>query len=1588
MPRKRGRPPKSDKRQPEKEPKNKKQPKRKKKKPQEEEEEKEEKEVWWTLREILKEKFDKRELYYLVDWDDSPSGESYPPSWVKGEDVSEDALQEWEEQKRLKQELQKKQRQELRENQLEQKRQLQQLRENQLEQDRRQQELQNLNSGASPVKPAEESDTEESQDPRPVTWKRKRCTDASTLTRPRSDSFDHDDRPSKKTRSEPEVAPSEEPVPSIISTSSADIEPSSPLSLDSDDFARLQGQRIAIELSKRDEFDTSEYHSIGNSQGSSHKVSELEEEDQRATIASHLSQNTIPDSQDLSGHRWDRAQLEGQAVTQTVDHQVVAESPDGGTDWVSQAPCKIVQPHDAGNYSQVQNPREFGSSPHIHLSRGDEHLGDLSPDSDQELPDASNLHDDQAFEEGYNTAFDQPQSLRDIEDEEDDHTNKSPAYTGNPQSHQVSQDEEELPDADSPHNSQDLPDVENAERIQHIQEVFTEVDEALDSQAPEDHLDPQADEEFQSDRSHPGDQDSHDKPITPGICSSVNETSTRHDNDPDPDVVQPLKSSLPSKATKLRDQDTSSNPTPTNSLVIPDSQGLSLLSAGSQPNIDQVQVSIQQPQITPFQSQVEAVPDSVAVDSGHPESDSRESQAAQIVSQLSDPLAEKITTNNDTESDNRLEETPSHRNKDSGSAFQFQNIPPDQEASRSEDSAEKAAPSPEQPTEYSRSLTTRPVQPIPQIAPEQPSQSSNSAAAVPAMDEPSAPEPQSSAVDELKALFDFGNASLLTQVDEATGDDQPSPSSEPPKDREPITTTSLDRTSAPPELLVSSPELQMHTQPVYSVEPWKAELLESTTSAPPPSISPASIMANPHQSAVDAMREIVNMSFGDSGGSITRPLIAQDSEEMMPPGTISPAAISRSVGPVESTHTLTLSNQGAMPSGQSITMGQIPDEQEYDASSQSSHQDGSASRHLVTLPMQASRRPYYDAILKDHKRDVQEFSMAFTVEIYQEPEDALVTKIDSLFNRLLNICDYPQDVIGTSLEELPASDLAKYCCDANAKMSFLFELMSGLGEKELGSLIVARTPELLRLIFALTEATGIECSAESIGKQSTYPSVTRITLALATEEFDPFKFDVVIGYDHAFNDSPVARQLSTGNVRKPPLVLLLVTTHSIEHIGTRILDNMSTLERKNALLSGIVNARRYLEDPERGYVEPHQVAEVFASYLNGFTDAVGWEPQAIPDDVLDVFDKSQPLSQLMETDSTQGNGLKRKHDDQDDEEDDSKRIRVLPQNLPVDSNDPPLTLPMRKLLESVRLEGEGEKPGASKIRIHLSDLGALVDEYKRQVASAKELEDEYKNTITRLEKENKDYLRTTNKVSESFRRALQDRTTFEKDKQKAEAAATSAAEAARKEIEKLQTQIGELESTNKRLTEASEVSQMENMLKDSQSQIVLLQKRLENAQRDIGFMQERYQDVDAQASKLAADNKQLMKEYDETRLKASENLLRIHEIQRDETKQELLSENQQLKTQLDHLLQQLGAANDEVQRLRNGRPQTRQASVPRSPRIPMMSPRTNRATFGGSASRGTSPAAVPGYEGAAGPPGVQFMGQQPGNGRWGSHLRD
>ncbi|KAG6034507.1 hypothetical protein E4U40_003792 [Claviceps sp. LM458 group G5] len=759
-------------------------------------------------------------------------------------------------------------------------------------------------------------------------------------------------------------------------------------------------------------------------------------------------------------------------------------------------------------------------------------------------------------------------------------------------------------------------------------------------------------------------------------------------------------------------------------------------------------------------------------------------------------------------------------------------------------------------------------------------------------------------------------------------------------------------------------------------------------------------------SAVQSLQGMVDMIFRRPDLPVSDPILP-DATQHEGPSTVSLADISNSQKLTSSLLTqeelssvgLPRSEYHSSAAAASVHMSSLEpddesddesdDDDDDDDSDSSSSQEAIALKHTVTIPFQASIRPLYDDTLLEYKKEIQQYGNVFSSEEYIEPDEALVRKIDQVLDGLRNLCDYPPDVIGSAIETLPSNQLIKYCCDGNGKFNFLFELLQGL-TKDTRILIVARSVELLKLLYRLAEALGIECICGDLGssfKPETGISISRITLILPERDVDEDDFDLVIGYDYSFGSSVVGLRLEPEIPgARSPMVLTLVTTHSIEHIDLHVPGDLTLLERKNALVSGIVRARQLVKDPDRGCPEPYEVASLFVEYLNGLAEDVIWEPIPLPEDILDIYLHSQSRSQIPATDAPEVLDIvrKRKLDDQDDSDNDgAKRPRISFSKQPtVGADNAPVPDDVRALLDSVKpksMDSTAATPLTGVVSVPVAVLQALaeqVSELRRQVDTA-DTNTPYKNLISALDARIKEYERTSAKIYSSHRAALEDRATFERQAQKAEAALQTTKDATQKLTEKSQKKIADLEATVTRLTagpDASKetpLSKTQKLLQEAQEKAQTLEKRLEIALKDADYARSLYQDVTATSGALRGENASLKEQVTDLARKTEDTLGKVHAIQADTAIKHHLVQISDLKSQLRERDLELEHTKDELRLLKRARRETRQVSVPRSPRLGMMSPRTGRVSHGGagegaSASRGGSPA----------------------NARWKNHLRD
>lgn len=263
----------------------------------------------------------------------------------------------------------------------------------------------------------------------------------------------------------------------------------------------------------------------------------------------------------------------------------------------------------------------------------------------------------------------------------------------------------------------------------------------------------------------------------------------------------------------------------------------------------------------------------------------------------------------------------------------------------------------------------------------------------------------------------------------------------------------------------------------------------------------------------------------------------------------------------------------------------------------------------------------------------------------------------------------------------------------------------------------------------------------------------------------------------------------------------------------------------------------------------------------------------------------------------------------------------------------------------------------------------------------------------------KEFERTTDQTYEALRAAVEERHRFEAEKAATESKLAKEVEARKKDGEKASKRITELEADVSRLTggdDAAEkgespLARSERLLKEAQDKLALSEKRVVNAQDDREYMRTQYQTASAAAGAASSEMNALKDRLEKAETEATGKKLEIQKINLEHNSRQYLRKISELESLVKERNIEYDRVREELRVLRNGRRETRQVSVPRSPRMGMMSPRAPVRSYPGSASRSGSPAPgadIASFAGGSVLPGMQlFPPSAPANGRY-SNLRE
>ncbi|KAK2048458.1 hypothetical protein LZ31DRAFT_628296 [Colletotrichum somersetense] len=837
------------------------------------------------------------------------------------------------------------------------------------------------------------------------------------------------------------------------------------------------------------------------------------------------------------------------------------------------------------------------------------------------------------------------------------------------------------------------------------------------------------------------------------------------------------------------------------------------------------------------------------------------------------------------------------------------------------------------------------------------------------MDAPSG-EPLS-AIEELMRIQEAALQGTLTE------DGLPSPTSATAHHREdgPSVTDAVDHAFP---VSMANPSMHINSQPPIGSDWHMGEPITSSTEMPVlSSAPPGPALEAPVE---DAPR---TASMGDIfPGSLMPP---EATSQL--PITISPSDISRSIDPEEALSGLPQHDESPLemlPEDDTTAGGKStatsPDAEEPYLSGPPTAVD--QSEYLVTVSFPANIRPLYLSTLTAYKREIEKFNQALQSD-ESLPDQATVDSIGRLFNQLRDICDMPAPLDGPSIDALSAIDLKKHAMGTNSKFFFVGRFLERLQTSHKKVLIIVRDTNIIGYLEAVAGTGDMAYSLKGLHELESQDEHSLLIVLVHTEQplvDDLSDFDVVIGFDSGIMQTDVLSQWAQMSGKKPMLIRL-VTTCSIEHLELMMPAELEALERQNALLIALFQARAFIANDEQGEMID-QFTSLFASQAIDPDPGFGWEPEPIPSSVLDFYSSTQPQSQMPPT-AEELATRKRKADEESQQV--TKRLRV---------SDPP----GRAAGDIDATVHSHLNPDPSRVHVettqsHLDSLTTKVSELEYQLEEKTALEMNLRKHVTNLSKRVKSHDKTINLIQERHMAALRERSLYEAQRDEAQQNEGKAWEESRHWQSKAKTLEEELKKKSAILEEAlinagtvatETFREQTEELKKALAKITELEKKLESRDGELGYARDAYQTANHVNSELTRENRDLKEQVDLLQKSAVGNLAQVQTVNAGEQVKEMqrqIVESQAISKDRE---KELARVEKELRALKNGRRETRQQSVPRSPRLGMMSPRTGRAA-GGSASRGTSPTP---HESAGGTPvpGLQFF-NTPANGRWG-HLRD
>ncbi|POS88364.1 hypothetical protein EPUL_000105 [Erysiphe pulchra] len=665
----------------------------------------------------------------------------------------------------------------------------------------------------------------------------------------------------------------------------------------------------------------------------------------------------------------------------------------------------------------------------------------------------------------------------------------------------------------------------------------------------------------------------------------------------------------------------------------------------------------------------------------------------------------------------------------------------------------------------------------------------------------------------------------------------------------------------------------------------------------------------------------------------------------------------------------------------------------------------------VLLPLTTLVRNMYTEFLRKSQNKLNSIEKIVSLSSNQ------LTNLDSTVDNLRKFCDYPSLEFIDHFKQQEYDQLyrAKYAENISTKIIFTIEFLGQMKSHGKSIVMIIRQDlvDVFDAIFKEQKITYCRADQPDVVIGSIETSKMRVTLVLTPNEMNSIKHaDVVIAFDSSYFRNYNGKD--TKFMNSTTILLHLIISHSVEHLEKFLESKTNLLNDKLRFFQLICTVARSVGKLPRGYPNPPDSAKLIANYLLEGDIEASWPLPSLPDLTIneEILERelhstfpglpeeiSEPSLQNLSRDSTP---IKHYLLSDPTEIFDSPKRRKL--QSPAKSLSPKLQNKQTcKDFENYELAQFHER---NKIvdndaahdqtlaevnipRDYISSLQQKVVSLEAKLQKKEGMETELRQVNQELQMQLFDIENSIKIIQPKFQVALNDRALFEYQKEQAikqEKSTRYTLELRETELEKVRKEntvmLNELKDARKALlnSEIPEISEFERIrseLSALRNDFELLQKQKKTMDSDYEYLKSNYQTASTSAASLAQQIISQKKEIEALKLKASENAVRIHQTQRDNTLSRLQliirglrAEKSDLERQVEKLSEQHQQQQQQHSATYSGRPNTRGNSVPRSPRLgaaaaACLSPRPISRVIGGynhpstvtsgNRSRGSSP---------------------------------